>query len=255
MVGRLAGKVAIVTGGASGIGAATVRLFLQEGASVMIADRNPPSDERLVAALPDYGDAAAFSALDVSDEAQVKAAIAAAVAKWGRLNVAVAAAGISINESDVAASEANWDRTMAVNVKGVFFVTKYAVPEMIRAGGGSIINISSVFAMVGSPSNAAYCASKGAVRSFTKATAIEHVRERVRANSIHPGVIETPGLQSVVDQSSNPDALRQAINGQQPNGFNGEPDDIGWACVYLASDEAKFVSGSELVIDHALLVS
>ena len=255
MAGRLTGKVAIVTGGSSGIGAAAARLFLQEGASVMIADRNPPSDSRLVAALAGCGDAAAFSNLDVSDETQVQDVIAAAVARWGRLNVSVAAAGISINESDVATSEANWDRTMAVNVKGVFFVTKHAVPEMLKDGGGSIINISSVFAMIGAPANAAYCASKGAVRSFTKATAIEHVRAGIRANSIHPGVIETPGLQSVIDQSADPRALRAAVDAQQPNGFNGQPDDIGWGCVYLASDEARFVSGSELVIDHALLVS
>lgn len=255
MTGRLTGKVAIVTGGSSGIGAAAARLFLQEGASVMIADRNPPSDQRLVAALPNHGDAAAFSGLDVSDEDQVRAVVAATVAKWGRLDVAVAAAGISINESDVATSEANWDRTMAVNVKGVFFVTKHAVPEMVKAGGGSIVNVSSVFAMIGAPANAAYCASKGAVRSFTKATAIEHVRAGIRANSVHPGVIETPGLQSVIDRSPDPQAVRAMIDAQQPNGFNGQPDDIGWACVYLASDEARFVSGSELVIDHALLVS
>ena len=253
MAGRLTGKVAIVTGGSSGIGAAAARLFLGEGASVMIADRNSPSDPRLVAAMAEYGDAAAFDSLDVSDEGQVRGLVAAPVVRWGRLDVAVAAAGISINEGDVDTSEANWDRTMAVNVKGVFFLTKHAVPEMTKRGGGSIVNISSVFAMIGAPANAAYCASKGAVRSFTKATAVEHVRAGIRANSIHPGVIETPGLQAVIDASPDPRAMRAAIDAQQPGGVNGQPDDIGWACVYLASDEARFVSGSELVVDLALL--
>ena len=255
MPGRLDGKIAIVTGASSGIGASAARLFLQEGALVMIVDRDPPSDKRLVAAMAERSGECVFRPVDVSDESQVQSAIAALVEKWGGLTIAVSSAGISINEAVTTASEENWDRTMAVNVKGVFFVTKYAVPEMLKCGGGSIINISSVFAMLGSPYNAAYCASKGAVRSFTKAAAIEYVRQGIRANSIHPGVIETPGLQGVIDRSPDPAALRIAISNQQPNGFSGEPDDIGWACVYLASDESKFVSGSELVVDHGASVS
>lgn len=252
MADRLRGKVAIVSGGASGIGAATARLFAQEGARVMIIDRSEPSDERLVDALKTHADAMAFTAVDVTDEERVRAAIAATVARWGRLDVAVGCAGILVTGGVADLSEAQWDQSMAVNVKGVFFLSKHAIPEMRKAGGGSIINISSSFGIVGGAGYAAYSASKGAVRLLTKATALEHAAEGIRVNSVHPGVVETPMLTRTMAAIDNPDAVIAAITAQLPIGAAGSPEDIAWGCVYLASDEARHVTGSELVIDGGM---
>jgi NAD(P)-dependent dehydrogenase (short-subunit alcohol dehydrogenase family) len=253
MGNRLEGKIAVITGGASGIGGATARLFVAEGARVIVADRQPPLDASLAELVGSAPERIKFVQTDVTREDDVRAAIAAAVDNWGRLDAAVACAGVPGQGSDVDLTEAEWDTIMAVNAKGVFFLTKHAVPEMVKAGGGSIINISSAYGVVGAPGFAAYCASKGAVRTFTKSTAIEHAPQGIRANSIHPGVIETPMLQSIFDGTADPEATRAAFSAQQPNGYNGVPEDIGWGCVYLASDEARFVNGVELPIDGGLL--
>ena len=253
MADRLKGKVAVFTGGASGIGAATSRLFVGEGAAVIVADRQEPLDQRLAGLLAEAPDRIKFVRTDVTSEADVKNAIATAVSSWGRLDAAVACAGVPGQGSDIDLTEAEWDRIMAVNAKGVFYVTKHAVPEMLKVGGGSIINISSAYGIIGAPGFAAYCASKGAVRTFTKSTAVEHAAQGIRANSIHPGVIETPMLQGIFDGTDDPQATRELFSAQQPNGYNGQPEDIGWGCVYLASDEARFVNGVELAIDGGLI--
>lgn len=253
MANRLEGKVAVITGGASGIGGAASRLFVAEGARVIVADRQEPLDAALVDLITASPDKVKFVKTDVTREDDVRAAIAAAVAIWGKVDAAVACAGVPGQGSDVDLSEEEWDRIMAVNAKGVFFLTKHAVPEMVKAGGGSIVNISSAYGVVGAAGFAAYCASKGAVRTFTKSTAIEHAAQGVRANSIHPGVIETPMLQGIFDRTDDPEATRALFSAQQPNGFNGAPEDIAWGCVYLASDEARFVNGVELPIDGGLL--
>lgn len=194
-----------------------------------------------------------FVKTDVTREDEVRGAVAAAVSAWGKVTSVVACAGVPGQGSDTDLTEAEWDHILAVNSKGVFFLTKHAVPEMIKAGGGSVTNISSAYGVVGAPGFAAYCASKGAVRTFTKSTAIEHAAEGVRANSIHPGVIETPMLHGIFDDTDDPEATRAVFSAQQPNGFNGVPEDIAWGCVYLASDEARFVNGVELPIDGGLL--
>jgi NAD(P)-dependent dehydrogenase (short-subunit alcohol dehydrogenase family) len=150
-------------------------------------------------------------------------------------------------------SAETWDLVMGVNARGTFFVTKYAVPEMLKAGGGSIINLSSIWGVRGAPGYAAYCASKGAVRNFTKVTAVEHATQNIRANSLHPGVIDTPGLQGLINESSNPQATRAALTAAQPAGQFGKAEDVAWAAVFLASDESRFVSGCELSVDCALL--
>jgi NAD(P)-dependent dehydrogenase (short-subunit alcohol dehydrogenase family) len=253
MSNRLLNKVAIVTGGASGIGAATARLFLDEGALVVLADLKEPSDERLLATLAQRHDRAEFVRTDVLHERAVESAISRAVEKWSRLDVAVACAGVSGEGSDIELTQAEWDRIMAVNARGAFFVTKHSVPQMLKGGGGSIVNISSAYGIVGAPGYAAYCASKGAVRMLTKSTAIEHAVQGIRANSIHPGAIDTPMLQSVIERSNDPDATRKWLSAQQPTGFLGQPEDIAWGCVYLASDEARFVNGAELVIDAGMI--
>lgn len=253
MANRLQGKVAVISGGASGIGAATSRLFVQEGANVLVADRQPPLDQALAEMISAQPDKIRFVPTDVTREDEVRGAIAAAVAAWGKVTTAVACAGVPGQGSAIDLTEAEWDRIFAVNAKGVFFLSKHAVPEMLKAGSGSIINISSAYGIIGAPGYAAYCGSKGAVRTFTKSIAIEHAAQGIRSNSIHPGVIETPMLQDIFDRTEDPEATRAAYSAQQPNGFNGVPGDIAWGCVYLASDEARFVNGVELPIDGGLV--
>lgn len=252
-MGRLAGKIAVITGGASGIGAACSRLFAQEGARVVIADLQEPNDASLVDAIKAYPDRFAFIATDVTKEDDVAAAIALAESKWGRLDSTIACAGVPGEGSDLSLTQQQWDSIMAVNARGVFFVHKHAIPLMLRGDGGSLTNISSAYGMIGAAGFAAYCASKGAVRLLTKSTAIEHAKENIRCNSIHPGVIETPMLHRIFDRSDDPEATRKLFTAQQPNGRNGQPEDIAWGCVYLASDEAAFVNGAELSIDGGLV--
>ncbi len=253
MANRLQGKVAVITGGASGIGGAASRLFVAEGAKVIVADRQEPLDARLIELIAARPGDIRFVRTDVTAEADIVAAVEAALSAWGRLDAAIACAGVPGQGSDIDLTVDEWDRIMAVNARGVFLTTKHAVPAMLRGGGGAIVNISSAYGVVGAPGYAAYCASKGAVRTFTKSTAIEHATQRIRANSIHPGVIETPMLQGIFDRADDPVATRAAYTAQQPGGWNGEPEDVAWGCVYLASDEARFVNGVELPIDGGLL--
>lgn len=249
---RLSGKVAVITGGGSGIGAATALLFLSEGAKVVVADLNQPLDKNLIDALEKSPKNIKYCKTDVGFEEQVQGAIKCAVDEWGRLDSVVACAGVPGAGSDVDLTADQWDRTMDINARGVWFLTKYAVPEMKKSGGGSIINISSAYGIRGVPGFAAYCASKGAVRLLTKSTAAEHVREGIRANSIHPGVIETPMLRSLWEGAENSEEIKEALISQQPSGKAGVPTDIAWGCVYLASDESRFVTGIELCIDGGI---
>lgn len=253
MAERLRGKVAIVTGGSSGIGGATARLFLQEGASVLIADISEPSDEGLLDAIQAWPESAMYLKVDVSCASEVARAVTSAVEKWGQLNIAVSCAALPGQGGAVDLPEDQWDRIMDVNAKGVFLVSKYAIPAMLDAGGGSIINISSVYGIKGAPGFAAYGASKGAVRTLTKSTAIEFAARGIRVNSIHPGTIETPMLRGIFERSGNPEDTRRAFASQQPGGVIGRPEDIAWGCVYLASDEAAFVTGVEFPIDGGML--
>ena len=253
MADRLKGKVAVVSGGASGIGAATARLFASEGAKVIVADLQEPLDTALADLLASSPETIKFQKCDVVSEAEVAAAIDAAVSSWGRLDAVVACAGVPGQGAAADIDADQWDKTLAVNARGVFFLTKYAIPHMIASGGGSITNISSAFGIVGGPHFAAYCASKGAVRNFTKAVAIDYVGQGIRSNSIHPGVIQTPMIQGVIDGAPDPVAARGMFNALQPGGQGGVPEDIAWGCVYLASDESRFVNGAELVIDGGLL--
>lgn len=191
MANRLNGKVAVISGGASGIGAATARLFVDEGASVVVADLQPPLDPQLAELIEINPDKIRFVACDVAIENQVIAAIDAAVESYGKLDTIVASAGVAGMGAAADISADHWDHTFAVNARGVFLFTKYAVPHMIDAGGGSIINISSAFGIVAGPHFAAYAASKGAVRNFSKSTALDYIGQGIRSNSIHPGYIDS----------------------------------------------------------------
>ncbi len=243
---RLEGKVALISGGARGMGAAEARMFAGEGAKVVIGDVLEQEGRQTEAQINETGGECLFVRLDVTSESNWQEAIAAAVAKFGKLDILVNNAGISIQGGLEDFSEADWDRTLAVNAKGVFLGTKHAIPEMRRAGGGSIINISSGAGIAPSPgTSAAYAASKGAVRIFSKATAVQYAGENIRCNSVHPGPIDTPMLRS----SRADEARQQEQVARIPLGRIGTPEEIAYGVLYLASNESSFVTGSELVID------
>src|SRR5207247_4781138 len=218
MPGRLEGKVALMTGGASGIREATGRLFAKEGAKVVITDVQTEKGQAVADEIKAAGGEAAFVKANVVREAQAKRMVEFTVRKYGRLDILFNNAGVENPKPEVETSVAEWDLVMDVNVKGVFLGTKYAVPEMKKNGGGSIINLSSIFGLVGSPGFAAYHASKGGVRLLTKSTAMAHAPEKIRCNSIHPGVIETPMLQAVIDRSEDPVAARAEWMKSEPIG-------------------------------------
>jgi NAD(P)-dependent dehydrogenase (short-subunit alcohol dehydrogenase family) len=249
-VHRLKGKVAIITGGAIGIGHATALRMAEEGASVAILDMLDKEGQALAAELDKRGASAGFWHCDVSKEAEVARAIGDVVKRFGRLDVLVNNAGVSgASKPTHEVTEAEWDFVQAVNVKGVFFCTKHAIPHLRRAGGGSIINLSSIYGLVGAPDMPPYHASKGAVRLMTKTDAMIYASDRIRVNSIHPGYIWTPMVEHHLKALGDVEAGRKAADALHPLGHMGEADDIAWGAVYLASDEAKFVTGAELVID------
>ena len=247
---RLEGKVAIVSGGASGIGEATSRLFAAEGASVVIADINDELGAALESDIRDGGGEAAYLKLDVTDEEQWRAVVAETVTRFGKLDIVVNNAGISAPGRPPTEEQTveGWDAVMAVNAKGVFLGTKHAIPEMRKAGGGSIVNISSIYGNVGSKGGTAYHASKGACRSFSKAAAIQYAGEQIRVNSVHPGFVDTP---MTAELHSLPGVHEERV-AKTPLGRMGLPEDIAYGILYLASDESRFVTGSELVIDGGM---
>ncbi|MCH8892056.1 MAG: glucose 1-dehydrogenase [Chloroflexi bacterium] len=242
---RLQGKVALITGAARGQGAAEARLFAQEGAKVVLADVADQDGTIVAAEIAEAGGDALYVHLDVTNEDEWDAAVRAAVSSFGKLDILVNNAGIWRRGHVLETSSEQWDEIMGVNAKGVFLGTKAAIPEMRKAGGGSIINISSTAGLVGSRTSSAYSASKGAVRIFTKSTAVQYAAEGIRANSIHPGPIDTDmGDQVWPDADS-----RKAAVARTALSRIGTAQDIAYGALYLASDESSFVTGSELVID------
>ena len=245
-MGRLDGKVALISGGARGQGAAEARLFTREGAKVVFGDILDAEGKQVEAAIRAAGGDATYVHLDVTNESSWRAAVDTAVRLYGTLHILVNNAGIYIRKRIEETTEDDLDQIMAVNVKGVFLGTKHAIPAMRRAGGGSIINISSTAGLVGNPNGSpAYTATKGAVRLFTKATAVQHAKDHIRCNSVHPGPVETAMLrEALADPTTREERLRRV-----PLGRVGTVDDIAYGVLYLASDESSFVTGSELVID------
>lgn len=247
---RLKGKVAIVTGAAVGLGRAIALRMVEEGAQVALLDVNDDAGIAFAQELSICGLSAWYWHCDVSREAEVMAVFGEVVDRFGRLDVLVNNAGVAgANKPTHELTEAEWDRVQAINVKGVFFGVKHAVAPLRKAGGGSIINLSSIYGLVSAPDVPAYHASKGAVRLMTKTDALLYAPDRIRVNSIHPGFIWTPMVDGFLRGQGDVAAGRAAVDALHPLGHIGEPDDIAWGAVYLASDEAKFVTGAELVID------
>lgn len=245
---RVQNKVVLISGGAGGIGGATARLLASEGAAVVIADLLEDEGRALEAQIAESGGRALFVRLDVTDEEAWRSAVRSAVDSFGKLDILVNNAGVSHRMGVEETTPEDWDRVMDVNVKGVFLGTKVAIPEMRKAGGGSIINISSIYGLVGSATSASYHASKGAVRIFTKSTAVQYASENIRANSVHPGFVDSPMTRAHHDDP----AVHQDRVGKMPLGRMGQPEDIANGILYLASDESSFVTGSELVIDGGM---
>ena len=246
---RLGNKVALISGGARGQGAAEARLFAKEGSKVVIGDILEDEGRQVEAEINELGGECVFVNLNVTSADAWRNAVDTAVNRFGKLDILVNNAGIFKLATVEETSAELWDEIMDINAKGVFLGTKCAIPEMRKAGGGSIINISSVAGLIGSYNAAAYGASKGAVRLFTKATAIQYAKEGIRANSIHPGVIETPMTES--NLLGDEEARRFSI-ARHPLGRVGQPEDVAYGALFLASDESSFMTGSELVIDGGL---
>ena len=249
---RLKDKVALITGAAAavpgelmGFGGATAHLFVHEGARVVISDVRDESGERAAAALREIGGEALYLHLDVTSEEAWRAAVEATITAYGRLDVLVNNAGGCVSTSIETLSPAEWDMELATHAKGVFLGTRHAIPAMRAGGGGSIVNVSSIAGIVGSATSPAYSAAKGAIRLFTKATALQYAHENIRANSVHPGYADTP---MTAEQFAEP-AVREELLGKTPLRRLGTADDVAYGILYLACDESSFVTGSELVID------
>jgi len=248
---RVANKVAIVTGAAMGIGKACAELLACEGAAVALTDRETAAGRELNDTLLKKGRRSIFVEHDVSREDQWRRVIEEVLKAFGRIDILVNNAGVGWFGDVEHTTLDDWHSLLRVNLDGVFLGIKHAIPAMRAAGGGSIINISSIEGLIGDPQLAAYDASKGAVRLLTKSAALYCARERtnIRVNSVHPGYILTPMVEHAIASSPNPDTARHALEALHPVGHLGQPMDIAYGVLYLASDESSFATGSELVID------
>ncbi len=243
---RLEGKVALISGGSRGQGAVEAKLFAREGAKVVFGDILDDAGKQVEAEIQEAGAEATYVHLDVTKEDDWQSAVNTAVDRYGKLDILVNNAGILIRRGIEDTTGEDWERFLEVIAKGTFLGTKHAIPAMREAGGGSIVNISSTAGLVASPSgSASYTASKGAVRLLTKSTAIQYAREGIRCNSVHPGPIDTDMIRDTLTDSARLEERMQRL----PMGRVGTAEEIAYGVLYLASDEASFVTGSELVID------
>lgn len=248
---RVKDKSIIVTGGALGIGKATSLICAQHGAKVAVTDINDEEGKKVVKEIQVTGGHAHFWHLNTADEKEVQKVFSEINKEFGKIDVLVNNAGIAgVNKPTHEVSEAEWDALMAINVKGVFFCTKHAIPYLQKNGKGSIINLSSIYGLVGAPDLPPYHASKGAVRLMTKTDALLYAKDKIRVNSVHPGYIWTPLVEKLGEQfSGSVVEYRKHLDSLHPLGHVGEPDDIAYGILFLASDESKLMTGSELVID------
>jgi meso-butanediol dehydrogenase / (S,S)-butanediol dehydrogenase / diacetyl reductase len=245
---KLAGRIAIITGAGSGIGHEAAKLFAQEGAFVVVADRNGAAAAQVAAEIAGQGGKAEPLVVDVARESEVKTMVETVVARHGRLDILVNNAGYGFAGTVVTTSEQDWDALMAVNVKGVFFGCKHAIPVMERQGGGVIVNTASAVANVGILDRAAYVASKGAVQALTRAMAIDHVGAGIRVNCVAPGTIESPYFTEIL-KAPDAAALRRGLEQRQAMERLGQPVEIARAMLFLASDDSSFCTGSTLTAD------
>jgi len=248
---RLKNKVTVVTGGALGIGKATCKLLAAEGSSVAITDILDEKGNELKNEITSEGDTAGYWHLDVSREEEVEKVMSEVYDRFGKIDVLVNNAGISgVNKPTHEISLEEWQKVIDVNVNGVFLCTKHAIPYMRNNGGGSIINLSSIYGIIGAADIPPYHASKGAVRIMTKTDALHYAHEHIRVNSVHPGYIWTPLVENMGKESEEGlEKFRENLDSMHPIGHVGEPEDIAYGILYLASEESKFVTGSELLID------
>ena len=252
---RLAGKAAIVTGAAQGIGLGIAHALAAAGASVTLADIADEEGTRAAAELQATGAAVAYRHADVTVEEDVRGLVEGAAARWGRLDIVVNNAGIVAVQTVEQSSTADWDRVMAVNVRSIFLATKYALPYLRRAGGGSILNIASVSSFVAQQGTPAYCASKGAVLMLTKSLALDYGPEHIRVNCLCPGITDTPMLRYHARHEADPEAHLRGRLRRVPTGEMLYPEDMGRAAVFLCSDDAAGITGTSLVVDGGYIAA
>jgi NAD(P)-dependent dehydrogenase (short-subunit alcohol dehydrogenase family) len=246
---RLPGKVAIVTGAAGGIGRATAALFAREGAKVVVADIQEEQARETVRQIASDGGEAIFARTDVGQDVDVERMVRTAVERWGKLDILHNNAGIAVEGTVTDTPPEDWFRVLDINLASMYRGCRFAIPEMIKNGGGSIINTASIQGLRGFPGYPAYAASKGGAIAFTRQVAIDYAKHKVRVNCICPGTINTPMNEGVLSRVADPQALLQAWADSHPIGRFGEAEDVAYAALYLASDESSFVTGIELVVD------
>ena len=246
---KLKDRVAIVTGGASGIGAASARLFAAEGAKLALVDQDNVGLGQVAADIEAAGGSAIIIPADVSSDTEARAGVDRVIEKWGRVDVLLTAAGMSTGGTVDTIEEAAWDRTFAVNVKGTYLWIHYAIKSMIENRSGAIVTIGSQLAQSSPGKNAAYVASKGAIASFTKTMAVDHAAQGIRINALMPGVIDTPMPAQSLKRYADPEAMRTFWKHRHPMGRIGKPEEVARAALFLACDDSSFVTGTLLFID------
>ena len=246
---KLKDRVAIVTGAASGIGAASATLFAAEGARVALVDQDREGLGQVAAALEAKGTPVLTIPADVSNDAEARAGVERVLSAWGRVDVLMTAAGISMGGTVDTIEESAWDRTFAVNVKGTYLWIHHAIKPMIAARSGAIVTVGSQLAQSSPGRNAAYVASKGAIASFTKTMAVDHAAQGIRINALMPGVIDTPMPARSLKRYADPEAMRTFWKHRHPMGRIGQPEEVARAALFLACDDASFITGTLLFVD------
>jgi dihydroanticapsin dehydrogenase len=251
-MGRLAGRVVVITGGAGAIGAATARRLSDDGAAVVVADREVHAATSVARELEARGAPAIGLAVDVTDDRSVAAMAAAAEARFGRLDALFTCAGVLVTGSVTETSLEDWERTLAVNLTGSFLAARHVIPAMLRAGRGSIVLMSSTAGLVGETSIAAYCASKGGVVMLGRQMALDYARQGIRVNVVCPGWIDTPFNDPAIERSGGAEALAPFIDMLVPMGRQGQPEEVADVVAFLLSDDARLMTGSHVVVDAGL---